>query len=181
MSDLMRIWKTALVKTAVVFIILPEILRRGCLQSCELPMTTRLLNYSFVLLTIFCIGCSASPARTSNLCFWCTESAPTDRVTQADIAIRAAVDAKAADFSPIELQSARDKLSEARRMIAAEKHTQARRLAERAQVDAELAEAKAETVMMRRTADQILRRVEIPPTEAERDSRKPLTPMPELK
>jgi hypothetical protein len=144
-------------------------------------MTTRLLNYSFVLLTVFCIGCSASPPRTSNLCFWCTESAPTNIVTQADIAIRAAVDAKAADFAPIELQSARDKLGQARRMMAVEKYTEARRLAESAQVDAELAEAKAESAMMRRTADQILRRTDGPPTEAERESRKPLTSIPELK
>ena len=97
------------------------------------------------------------------------------------MAIRAAVDAKAADFAPIELQRARDKLGEARRMMAAEKYTEARRLAESALVDAELAEAKAESAMMRRTADQILRRADVPPTEAERESRKPLTSAPERK
>ena len=128
---------------------------------------TRALYCSFLLvLTLYCVGCS-------NTCFWCGEKPPTNRVTQAELAIRAAVDAKAADFAPVELQSARDKLAQARRMMTAEKYTEARRLAESAQVEAELAEAKAESAVMRRAADQILRR-DTPPTEAERESRKPL-------
>jgi len=131
-------------------------------------MTIRLRNCSLVLMTIFCVGCSAS------------EPAPTNRITQADLAIRAAVDAKAADLAPVELQSARDKLAQARKMMAAEKYTEARRLAASAQVDAELAEAKAETTVMRRAADQILRTYK-PPTEAERESRKPLTSEPAAK
>jgi len=65
---------------------------------------TRALYCSFLLvLTLYCVGCS-------NTCFWCGEKPPTNRVTQAELAIRAAVDAKAADFAPVELQSARDKL-----------------------------------------------------------------------
>jgi len=139
-------------------------------------MTTRLSICLFILATLFCAGCAAPLVGTSNLCFWCTELPPTNRVTQADIAIRAAVDAKAADFAPVELQSARDKLARARNMMAAEKYTEARRLAQRAQVDAELAEAKAETAMMRRAADKILSGADRPPSEAERESRKPLTP-----
>jgi hypothetical protein len=138
-------------------------------------MTTRLPICSFILATLICAGCTASPVGMSNLCFWCTERPPTSRVTQADIAIRAAVDAKAADFAPVELQSARDKLAKARNMMAAEKYTEARRFAESAQVDAELAEAKAEATVMRRAADQISHRSYKPPTEAERESRKPLT------
>lgn len=132
-------------------------------------MTIRLRNCSPVLVTIFCLGCSAS------------EPAPINRITQADLAIRAAVDAKAADLAPIELQSARDKLAQARKMMAAENYTEARRLAASAQVDAELAEAKAETTVMRRAADQILRGAYKPPTEAERESRKPLTSEPAAK
>ena len=132
----------------------------------------RALHCSFFLvLTLYCVGCT-------NTCFWCGEKPPTNRVTQADLAIRAAVEAKATDFAPVELQSARDKLTQARRMMTAEKYTEARRLAESAQVDAELAEAKAETAVMRRAADQILRR-DTPPTEAERESRKPLASQPD--
>ena len=138
-------------------------------------MTTRLPICSFLIAMLFCLGCSASPVRNSNLCFWCTENPPRNRITQADIAIRAALDAKAADFAPVELQSARDKLAKARQLMAAERYTEARRLAQSAQVDAELAEAKAETAVMRRAAGQILRGGDRPPSEAERESRKPLT------
>ena len=130
-------------------------------------MRIRLKNCSFVLMAIFCAGCSAR------------EPAPTNRITQADIAIRAAVEAKAADFAPTELQSARDKLAQARRLMDADKYTEARRLAQSAQVDAELAEAKAETTIMRRAADQILRGADRPATEAERESRKPLASQPQ--
>jgi uncharacterized protein DUF4398 len=142
-------------------------------------MIAHVRNCSFVVATIFCVGCSGPAVRTPDLCFWCTERAPTNRVSQADVAIRAAVEAKAADFAPVELQSARDKLAQARRMMTAEKYTEARRFAESAQVDAELAEAKAETAVMRRAADQILRRGDAPPTEAERESRKPLASQPD--
>jgi hypothetical protein len=63
--------------------------------------------------------------------------------------------------------------------MAADKYTEARRLAQSAQVDAELAEAKAETTVMRRAADQILRGADKPATEAERESRKPLAAQPQ--
>jgi len=141
-------------------------------------MIARFRNCSFIVATIFCVGCGGPALRTPDLCFWCTERAPTNRVAQADVAIRAAVEAKAADFAPVDLQSARDKLAQARRMMTAEKYTEARRLAESAQVEAELAEAKAESAVMRRAADQILRR-DTPPTEAERESRKPLASQPD--
>lgn len=143
-------------------------------------MMARVAHCCFWLgLTLCTVGCSnTSPLRTGDFCFWCNERPPTNRVTQADLAIRAAVEAKAADFAPMELQSAREKLLQARQMMAAEKYTEARRLAESAQVDAELAEAKAETTVVRRAADQILRRADRPPTEAERESRKPLPSQP---
>jgi hypothetical protein len=132
-----------------------------------------------VVLMLGSAACSGSALRTPDLCFWCSERAPTNRVAQADVAIRAAVEAKAVDFAPVDLQNAREKLAQARRMVTAEKYTEARRLAESAQVDAELAEAKAETAVMRRAADQILRRRDALPTEAERESRKPLGPQPD--
>ena len=55
-------------------------------------------------------------------------------------------------------------------------YEEARRLAESAQVDAELAEAKAEAEIVRRAADQLWKKSEVPATKAERESREPLTP-----
>jgi len=107
-----------------------------------------------------------------------TTKPPTDKIAQADLNVRAATEARAADFAPAELQKAREKLARARQAMTAQNYDDARRLAESAQVDAELAEAKAETAILRRAADQILRRADAPPTEAERESRKPLTESP---
>lgn len=107
-----------------------------------------------------------------------TAKPPTEKIAQVDLDVRAATEARAADFAPVELQKAREKLARARQAMSAQNYDEARRLAESAQVDAELAEAKAETAILRRAADQILRKGDAPPTEAERESRKPLTESP---
>lgn len=118
------------------------------------------------LAAIFCFGCS-------------TTSPPTNRLSQAELSVRAAEEAKAADLAPRDLQNAREKLARARQALSGDKYEEARRLAESAQVDAQLAEAKAEAAIMRRAADQVLRRADTPPTAAELQSRKPLTVRPE--
>jgi len=107
-----------------------------------------------------------------------TTKPPTEKIAQADLDVRTAAEAKAADFAPAELQKAREKLARAKQAMSAQNYDEARRLAESAQVDAELAEAKADTAILRRAADQILRRGYAPPTEAERESREPLTENP---
>lgn len=107
-----------------------------------------------------------------------TTEPPTNRVALADLGVRAAAEARAAEFAPAELQSARDKLAKAKQAMSAQDYEEARRLAESAQIDAELAQAKAETAIMRRAADQISRKSEAPPTKAELESRQPLTESP---
>ena len=71
-----------------------------------------------------------------------------------------------------------EKLAKAKQAMAAKRYDDARRLAQSAQVDAELAEAKAEAEIVRRAADDVHRRVDALQTEAERESRKPLTTAP---
>ncbi len=73
---------------------------------------------------------------------------PTDSFQAADIAIANADKEQAAEFAPAELQSARDKIGAARTAAATkdveEKDViQARRLADEAHADAELASARA--------------------------------------
>lgn len=72
---------------------------------------------------------------------------PSDALQAADIAITTADADKAAEFAPVELQAARERLSSARAAIAKDPDSQAvltaRRLAIEAQSDAELASAKA--------------------------------------
>ena len=78
----------------------------------------------------------------------------------------------------MDLKIAREKLEKAKQAVAARRYDDARRLAESAQVDAELAEAKSEAEIVRRAADDLHRRASALQTEAERESRKPLTTVP---
>lgn len=72
---------------------------------------------------------------------------PKESMQAADIAITTADGDKAAEFAPVELNAARDRISRARAAIAKDPEEKdvliARRLADEAQADAELASAKA--------------------------------------
>ena len=103
-----------------------------------------------------------------------TARPPSDLLANAELGVRAADEARADEFAAVDLKNARDKLAKAKQAMAAEKYNEARRFAESAQVDAELAEAKAEAEVMRRAADQVLRKGDAPPTKAELESREPL-------
>jgi Domain of unknown function (DUF4398) len=100
---------------------------------------------------------------------------PTDSLARAELSARAAGEAKAEMLAPVDYKNARDKLAKAKLALAAERYDEARRLAESAQVDAELAEAKAEAEVVRRAADQLWKKSEVPATQAEIESRKPIT------
>ena len=72
---------------------------------------------------------------------------PTDAFQSADTAIASADQDRAGDFAPAELKSAREKIAAARIAVASdpddEDVVQARRLADEATVDAQLASARA--------------------------------------
>ena len=103
---------------------------------------------------------------------------PTDTLAKAELGVRSARDARADELAPIDLKIAAEKLEKAKQAMAAKRYDDARRLAQSAQVDAELAEAKSEAEIVRRAADDLQRRVDAPQSEAERESRKPLTAVP---
>jgi hypothetical protein len=107
-----------------------------------------------------------------------TTKPPTDTLAKAELAVRSARDAKADELAPINLNIAGEKLEKAKQAMAAKRYDDARRLAESAQVDAELAEAKSEAEIVRRAADDVQRRADALQSEAERESRKPLTTVP---
>lgn len=88
-----------------------------------------------VLATTLALGaCSSAPPPREEMAVARTT---VNRVTAAPNTAAAA---------PVELQSARDKLASAERAMANQDYTQARRLAEQAQVDARLAEAKTQAM-----------------------------------
>jgi hypothetical protein len=97
---------------------------------------------------------------------------PTEAFSKAELGVRAASEARAADLAPMDLQSAREKLEGSKQAMAAGRYEEARRLAESAQVEAELAEAKAEAEVMRHAADELRKRIDVQRMEAELGSRK---------
>ncbi len=132
------------------------------------PVNSRLLQqpkalpwvWVFAGLTFF-YGCS-------------TAKPPTDAVAQAEFGVRAAHDASADELAPLNLRSATEKLDKAKQAMANKRYGDARRFAEDAQVDAELAEAQAEARAIRRAIDGLKGEENAPPSQAELESREPL-------
>jgi hypothetical protein len=114
---------------------------------------------SLILLSAFNSGCAGFMAEP-----------PAETLAKAELGLRSATEAKAGDFAPLDLQSAREKIDQSKRAMASERYEEARRLAERAQVEAELAEARAEAEIMRHAVEE-LRKSAAFRTEA-RDSKK---------
>lgn len=89
-----------------------------------------------------------------------TTKPPTEIMSRAEVRLRIAVEARADELAPLELQKAREKLEESKKAAAAGKYEDARRLAETAQVEAELAEAKSDAAIMRWAADGLRRSID---------------------
>jgi uncharacterized protein DUF4398 len=97
---------------------------------------------------------------------------PTDTLAKAEMGLRAANEARAAEIAPMDLQSAREKLEASKQAMAAKRYEEARRLAESAQVEAELAEAKAEAELMRQAAEGLRKSIDALRMEVELGSKK---------
>lgn len=96
----------------------------------------------FMAAAIFIVACASTPA-------------PTEQMAVSRTTINAASSAGANEFAPVLLKSAMDKMDGAERAMADKKYDQARQLAEQAQVDAQLAEAKARSAKAQKAADAV--------------------------
>jgi outer membrane PBP1 activator LpoA protein len=86
----------------------------------------------------------------------CTNSRPqTEYVEYAEKAVRKAEHDGAADYAPLELRVAREKLNEVRAAVEAGDGRRAGDLAEQCSVDAELASEKARTAAVRERAARL--------------------------
>ncbi len=92
-----------------------------------------------VALTAFIAGCASVPP-------------PTEQMAVSKVAIANAVSAGGAEYAPVEMRNAQDKLDRANRAMAKEEYADARVLAEQAQADARLAEKTAESAKARKSA-----------------------------
>jgi len=93
-------------------------------------------------------------------------------MAQADMAVRQASDSKAPDYAPTELRVAQEKLLGAQQAVSADEYERARRLAEQATVDAQLAQAKGEAGDAQHNAAELRRTIDALRSEAVR----PVTP-----
>ena len=80
---------------------------------------------------------------------------PTEQMAVTTAAVAHAVGAGGPEHAPVEMRLARDKLQRANVAMTAKEHDTARRLALEAQLDAQLAEAKAESIKARKAADAL--------------------------
>jgi hypothetical protein len=89
---------------------------------------------------VFAAGCASNPP------------APTEQMAVSKVAIANAVSAGGAEYAPTEMRSAQDKMDRANLAMGKEKYDDARMLAEDAQVDARLAEKKAQSAKAQKAA-----------------------------
>ena len=80
---------------------------------------------------------------------------PVDDISTAEMALNRALEAEAEQHSPLPLRVAREKLDSAKQAMNDGEYEQARRLAEQAQVEAQLAEAQARSQVARKQAQEI--------------------------
>jgi hypothetical protein len=97
----------------------------------------------------------AVPAITLAVSACASTPPPTEQLAVATAAVSHANAAGAQALAPTDMDAARAKLRRANLALAAQDHGLARQLAEQAQVDALLAEAKAESLRARKAADEV--------------------------
>lgn len=97
----------------------------------------------------------------------CAGRKPVAEMARADQAVRhAQTTSEAERYAPVELTSARAKLASARRALDDGDYPDARRLAEQALADAQLAEAKAESQVAREQASRTRSEIQVIQAEA---------------
>lgn len=94
-------------------------------------------------------------------------AATVSQVSQAELAVQQANNSKAPQYASLELHTAREQLASAQEALQKKEYTQARRWAERALVNAQLAETKAQSEQTRRTAAELQQSIEALRREAE--------------
>lgn len=100
----------------------------------------------------------------------CAGKPPLEKLSQADLAVQQADKSTASQYAPLELQIAREQLNSAKRAMDTKKYEEARRLADQALVNAQLAEAKAGAEKTRQAAAELRKSIQTLRAELERTS-----------
>lgn len=128
-----------------IFSIKAAMIRRA---KTHLPFSA--FNYVIFSAAFLSFGCSILPLNSER-----TAKPTVGAFSKAELSLRTAAEARADELAPMDLQRAKEKLEHARKAMAAGRDTEARRLAEAADVEAQLAEARAEAEIIRLAADQL--------------------------
>ena len=140
-------------------------IKAGTVRRAEPHFPSCAFSYVIFSAAFLFFGCSILPLNSER-----TAMPAAEAFSKAELRLRTAAEARADEFAPMELQRAKEKLEQARKSRAAGRNTEARRLAEAADVEAELAEAKAEAEITRFAADYIRRRGDVLRQELEGDA-----------
>jgi hypothetical protein len=100
----------------------------------------------------------------------CAGKPPLANLSQAELAVQEADTKTASQYAPLELKTAREQLADAKRAMDDEEYDEARRLADQALVNAQLAEAKAGAEKARQAAAELQKSIQTLRAEAERSS-----------
>jgi hypothetical protein len=95
---------------------------------------------------------------------------PTEQLTRSQAAVSMAQGAESYEFAPLEFTTAQEKLEAAQAAMADREFERARQLAEQAEVDAQLAFAKARTAQAQRAAMEIQENIDVLRQELEAGS-----------
>ncbi len=96
---------------------------------------------------------------------------PTEQMAVSKSAIANAASAGGGEAAPVEMRNAQDKLDRANRAMGKKEYVEARQLAEAAQVDARLAEKKAESTKAGKSAAVIEEDLRVLREELQRNTR----------
>ena len=113
-----------------------------------MSMRTFMLCVSVALLGVPAGGCASEQAK------------PTEELTKARSVIQLADKGNAQQYAPADLQRAHDELSSAERAASERKYEDARQFAEKAEVDADLAAARANSAAAQHSAQEIRKSLE---------------------
>ena len=106
------------------------------------PSLQRWLGVSIVCSVLAVAGCSAARP-------------PVAQVAQAELAVSQAAQSKASVYAPTDLRIASEKLASAHHDMVINDYNDARRLAEQAVIDAQLAQAKANAAEAQYNAEEV--------------------------
>jgi ATP phosphoribosyltransferase len=86
---------------------------------------------------------------------------PNEEIVRSQAAVSKAEGAQAYQFAPVEFQAAQEKLQRARSAMRDEEYETAKRLAEQAEVDANVAYSKARTAQSMKAVEQLQKDIQV--------------------